>query len=99
MARARALLTTQDSILQSFPEVERVWGKAGRAETATDPAGLDMIETTISLKPESAWRPGITLEGLIDEMDRAVRMPGSSTRGRCPSRGASTCSPRVSARR
>ena len=76
VARAREILKTQDRILKSFPEVDHVWGKAGRATTATDPAGLDMFETTITLKPESAWRPGVTYEGLVTQMDSAVRLPG-----------------------
>ncbi len=76
VARAREILQTQDRILKSFPEVAHVWGKAGRAETATDPAGLDMFETTITLKPESAWRPGMTYDGLVAQMDSAVRLPG-----------------------
>ena len=76
VARAREILRIQDGILKSFPEVDHVWGKAGRANTATDPAGLDMFETTITLKPESAWRPGMTYEKLVAEMDSAVRLPG-----------------------
>jgi len=76
VAQARAILRTQDSILMSFPEVEHVWGKAGRAATATDPAGLDMFETTITLKRQSEWRPGMTYDRLIAEMDSAVRLPG-----------------------
>ncbi|NOT10028.1 MAG: efflux RND transporter permease subunit [Gemmatimonadales bacterium] len=76
IARAREILRIQDGILKSFPEVERVWGKAGRANTATDPAGLDMFETTITLKPEAEWRPGMTSEKLIAAMDSAVRLPG-----------------------
>jgi Cu(I)/Ag(I) efflux system membrane protein CusA/SilA len=76
VARAREILRIQDGVLKAFPEVERVWGKAGRAETATDPAGLDMFETTITLKPESDWRPGMTPERLVAEMDEAVQMPG-----------------------
>ncbi|MCK6372457.1 MAG: efflux RND transporter permease subunit, partial [Gammaproteobacteria bacterium] len=76
IARAREILATQDRILMSFPEVDHVWGKAGRANTATDPAGLDMIETTITLKPESEWRPGMTYEKLVAAMDSAVRLPG-----------------------
>ena len=76
VARAREILRIQDGILKSFPEVDHVWGKAGRANTATDPAGLDMFETTITLKPESAWRPGMTYEKLVAEMDSAVRVPG-----------------------
>ncbi len=76
VARAHEILRIQDGILKSFPEVERVWGKAGRANTATDPAGLDMFETTITLKPESAWRPGMTYDRLVAAMDSAVRLPG-----------------------
>ena len=76
VARARGLLQAQDRILKSFPEVEHVWGKAGRATTATDPAGLDMFETTITLKPERNWRPGITYDLLVSQMDSAVRLPG-----------------------
>jgi Cu(I)/Ag(I) efflux system membrane protein CusA/SilA len=76
VARAREILRIQDGILARFPEVERVWGKAGRANTATDPAGLDMIETTITLRPEREWRKGMTYERLIAAMDSAVRLPG-----------------------
>jgi len=76
VARAREILRIQDQILKQFPEVERVWGKAGRANTATDPAGLDMIETTITLKSESEWRPGMTFDKLVAEMDSATRLPG-----------------------
>jgi len=76
VARARQLLQTQDRILKSFPEVAHVWGKAGRAQTATDPAGLDMFETTITLKPEREWRPGMTYDRLVAQMDSALRMPG-----------------------
>jgi len=76
VARARELLRIQDSILKQFPEVDHVWGKGGRANTATDPAGLDMFETTITLKPRSAWRAGMTYEKLVAAMDSAVKMPG-----------------------
>ena len=76
VARAGEILRVQDGILKSFPEVEHVWGKAGRANTATDPAGLDMFETTITLKPESAWRKGVTYDALVAAMDSAVRLPG-----------------------
>jgi len=76
VARAREILRIQDGILKTFPEVEHVWGKAGRANTATDPAGLDMFETTITLTPESRWRAGMTYDKLVAEMDSAVRMPG-----------------------
>jgi Cu(I)/Ag(I) efflux system membrane protein CusA/SilA len=76
VARARELLRQQDAILKTFPEVDHVWGKAGRANTATDPAGLDMAETTISLRPRSEWRAGMTPERLVAAMDSAVRLPG-----------------------
>ena len=87
VARARELLRQQDAILRTFPEVTTVWGKAGRAETATDPAGLDMAETTISLKPKDEWRPGMTYEKLIDEMDAAVRLPGVTNAWTMPIKG------------
>jgi len=87
VARAREMLQIQDSILKSFPEVDHVWGKAGRANTPTDPAGLDMTETTITLKPESAWRPGMTQEKLVAEMDSAVRLPGSTNAWTMPIKG------------
>ena len=72
------MLQVQDRIIKSFPEVESVFGKAGRANTATDPAPLEMFETVINLKPENSWRPGMTVERLIDELDKAVKMPGVS---------------------
>lgn len=87
VARARALLRQQDSILAAFPEVATVWGKAGRANTATDPAGLDMFETTITLKPESEWRPGLTYDQLIAAMDSAVRTPGVTNAWTMPIKG------------
>jgi copper/silver efflux system protein len=87
VARAREVLRIQDGILKGFPEVERVWGKAGRAETATDPAGLDMFETTITLKPTAAWRPGMTVERLVAEMDSATRLPGVSNAWTMPIKG------------
>lgn len=76
ITKARELLQQTDKIIRQFPEVHHVFGKIGRAETATDPAGLDMIETTIMLKPESEWRPGMTVQKLIDELDRAIQFPG-----------------------
>jgi len=76
ITKARELLQQTDKIIRQFPEVHHVFGKVGRAETATDPAGLDMLETTIMLKPESDWRPGMTVQKLIDEMDRAIQFPG-----------------------
>jgi Cu(I)/Ag(I) efflux system membrane protein CusA/SilA len=87
VARAREILRVQDQILKSFPEVEHVWGKAGRATTATDPAGLDMFETTITLKPRSQWRPGITQDMLISQMDSAVMMPGVANAWTMPIKG------------
>ena len=76
ITKARELVQQTDRILMTFPEVENVLGKVGRAETATDPAPLSMLETTITLKPESEWRPGMTMDKLIDEMDEAINFPG-----------------------
>jgi Cu(I)/Ag(I) efflux system membrane protein CusA/SilA len=73
---ARRAMQVQDSILASFPEVASVFGKAGRANTATDPAQLDMIETAVVLRPEREWRPGITSERLVTAMDSATRTLG-----------------------
>ncbi|HEY9229068.1 MAG TPA: CusA/CzcA family heavy metal efflux RND transporter [Gemmatimonadaceae bacterium] len=87
IARAREIVRQQDSILKSFPEVEHVWGKAGRANTATDPAGLDMIETTITLRPREQWRPGFTFDGLVAAMDSAVKMPGVANAWTMPIKG------------
>jgi Cu(I)/Ag(I) efflux system membrane protein CusA/SilA len=87
IARAREILRQQDSILKSFPEVDHVWGKAGRANTATDPAGLDMIETTISLKPKEEWRKDVTFDGLVAAMDSAVKMPGVTNAWTMPIKG------------
>ena len=70
------LLQMQDKILKNIPEVSQVFGKAGRAETATDPAPLEMFETVINLKPESEWREGMTVEKLKDEMNDALSIPG-----------------------
>ena len=78
VTQAARALQTQDRILKSFPEVESVFGKAGRASTATDPAPLEMSETVINLKPERDWRPGMTIDRLIGEMDKAVQLPGIS---------------------
>jgi Cu(I)/Ag(I) efflux system membrane protein CusA/SilA len=78
VTKAAELLQTQDRILKSFPEVESVFGKAGRANSATDPAPLEMAETVINLKPESEWRPGMTVDRLIAEMDDAMQFPGVS---------------------
>ena len=87
VARAREIMRQQDAILKTFPEVHHVWGKAGRAETATDPAGLDMFETAITLKPESEWRTGITYDRLVAEMDSAVKMPGVTNAWTMPIQG------------
>ncbi len=87
IARARELLRQQDAILKSFPEVAHVWGKAGRANTATDPAGLDMFETTITLRPEREWRAGMTSDRLIAAMDSAVRLPGVTNAWTMPIKG------------
>jgi Cu(I)/Ag(I) efflux system membrane protein CusA/SilA len=98
VTQAKELLETQDRVLKSFPEVERVFGKAGRAETSTDPAPFSMMETTVILKPESEWRPKrrwyaswpdfvkpvlrpiwpdhVSWDELVDEMDKALRIPG-----------------------
>jgi len=76
VTKAKELLQQTDRIIGSFPEVDRVFGKIGRAETATDPAPLSMIETTIMLKPESEWREGMTMEKLVDELDKAIQFPG-----------------------
>ncbi|MGZ9112179.1 MAG: efflux RND transporter permease subunit, partial [Rhodoplanes sp.] len=78
ITKAAELLQTQNKIIKSFPEVESVYGKAGRALTATDPAPTEMFETVINLKPESAWRDGLTMDGLIAEMDQALQFPGVS---------------------
>ena len=76
ITKARELLQQTDKIIKSFPEVESVLGKIGRAETATDAAPLSMMETTIRLKPENEWRKGMTLEKLTREMDAAINFPG-----------------------
>jgi Cu(I)/Ag(I) efflux system membrane protein CusA/SilA len=78
VTKAGELLQTQDRILKTFPEVASVFGKAGRAMTATDPAPLEMFETVINLKPQSEWRPGMTMDKLIAEMDTAMQFPGVS---------------------
>jgi len=76
VTKAAELLQTQDRIIKSFPEVALVYGKAGRAQTATDPAPLEMFETVINLKPKEEWRPGMTIDKLIAEMDKALQFPG-----------------------
>jgi Cu(I)/Ag(I) efflux system membrane protein CusA/SilA len=76
VTKAAELVQIQNKIIKSFPEVESVIGKAGRAATATDPAPLEMFETVINLKPESQWRPGMDIDKLIAEMDKALQFPG-----------------------
>jgi Cu(I)/Ag(I) efflux system membrane protein CusA/SilA len=76
ITKAAELLQTQNKIIKSFPEVASVWGKAGRANTATDPAPTEMFETVINLKPEAEWRAGLTTDKLIAEMDKALQFPG-----------------------
>ncbi|MBL0121628.1 MAG: efflux RND transporter permease subunit [Betaproteobacteria bacterium] len=76
ITKAAELMQTQNKIIKSFPEVTSVYGKAGRANTATDPAPTEMFETVINLKPESEWRPGMTTDKLIAELDKALQFPG-----------------------
>ena len=78
IGKARELLQQTNKMIKTVPEVETVHGKAGRADTATDPAPLTMIETTIRLKPEDQWRPGMTMDRIRDELDAAVKVPGIS---------------------
>jgi Cu(I)/Ag(I) efflux system membrane protein CusA/SilA len=86
VTKAAELLQTQDRIIKSFPEVESVYGKAGRAATATDPAPTEMFETIINLKPKDQWRPGVTIDSLKAEMDRALQFPGVSNAWTMPIR-------------
>ena len=99
ITKAKELLQQTDRIIRRFPEVHHVFGKIGRAETATDPAPLSMIETTIMLKDESEWRPGMTPEKLVDELNAGFNSPDSPMPGPCRSRRASTCSRPASKRR
>jgi Cu(I)/Ag(I) efflux system membrane protein CusA/SilA len=78
ITKAAELVQTQNKIIKSFPEVASVFGKAGRAQTATDPAPVEMFETVINLKPEAEWRAGMTTDKLIAEMDKALQIPGVS---------------------
>ncbi|RUV68776.1 MAG: efflux RND transporter permease subunit [Mesorhizobium sp.] len=86
VTKAAELLQIQDRIIKSFPEIESVYGKAGRAQTATDPAPTEMFETIINLKPKSEWRAGITSESLKTEMDAALQFPGVSNAWTMPIR-------------
>ena len=76
VGKAKELLQQTDKLIRTVPEVKRVFGKIGRAETATDPAPLTMIETTIQLKPRSEWREGMTMDGLKQELDKLIQFPG-----------------------
>ncbi len=78
VTKAAELMQTQDRIIRSFPEVESVFGKAGRASTSTDPAPTEMFETVVNLKPKQQWRAGVTVDSLIAEMDKALQFPGVS---------------------
>lgn len=78
VTKSAELLQTQNKIIRTFPEVASVYGKAGRAQTATDPAPIEMSETVVNLKPKEEWRPGLTLDGLIQEMDKSLQFPGVS---------------------
>ena len=86
ITKAAELLQIQDRIIKSFPEVESVYGKAGRALTATDPAPTEMFETIINLKPKDEWRPGVTLDSLKAQMDAALQFPGVSNAWTMPIR-------------
>ncbi|RWQ59490.1 CusA/CzcA family heavy metal efflux RND transporter [Mesorhizobium sp.] len=86
VTKAAELMQMQDRIIKAFPEVESVFGKAGRAQTATDPAPPEMFETIINLKPKSQWRPGVTSESLKTEMDAALQFPGVSNAWTMPIR-------------
>jgi Cu(I)/Ag(I) efflux system membrane protein CusA/SilA len=86
ITKAAELVQTQDRIIKSFPEVQSVFGKAGRALTATDPAPTEMFETIITLKPKSEWRPGVTTDSLKQEMDAALQFPGVSNAWTMPIR-------------
>jgi len=76
ITEATTILQSMDRQLKQFPEVKSVFGKVGRSETATDPAPMSMVETVVVLKPENEWRPGLTYEALIDEMDQKLQYPG-----------------------
>jgi copper/silver efflux system protein len=87
VTKAAELLQKQDQIIKSFPEVKSVFGKAGRANTATDPAPMEMFETVIQLKPEAQWPAGLTIDKLIAKMDAALQFPGVSNAWTMPIKG------------
>src|SRR4030095_16831642 len=78
VTKSAELMQTQDRIIRSFPEVESVYGKAGRAASATGPPRAKMYETVVNLKPKQEWRAGVTIDSLIAEMDKALQFPGVS---------------------
>ncbi len=96
VGKAREILQQTDKLIRTVPEVQNVFGKAGRAESATDPADLVMMETSIQLKPRDQWRPGMTPEKLKEELDSLIRFPGLTNAWVPPSRPASTCWPPAS---
>jgi Cu(I)/Ag(I) efflux system membrane protein CusA/SilA len=87
ITEVQKVLQAQDKILRQFPEVKSVFGKAGRSLSPTDPAPLEMVEATIVLKPQDQWRPGMTPEKLVSEMDQAVKMPGIANGWTMPIKG------------
>uniref|UniRef100_UPI0035AE4BFE efflux RND transporter permease subunit n=1 Tax=Rhodoblastus sp. TaxID=1962975 RepID=UPI0035AE4BFE len=87
VTKAAELLQRQDRIIKSFPEVESAYGKAGRVSSATDPAPTEMFETVIQLKPKEQWRPGLTIDKLVAEMDAALQFPGVSNAWTMPIKG------------
>ena len=87
IGEAQKVLQVTDRIIKGFPEVDRVLGKAGRAETSTDPAPVSMLETLITLKPKSQWRPHLTQEELIGQMNEALTLPGLANAWTMPIKG------------
>ncbi|MGC8580377.1 MAG: efflux RND transporter permease subunit, partial [bacterium] len=87
ITQARQVLQVSDRIIKSFPEVTSVFGKAGKADTSTDPAPLEMIETIINLKPQSQWPQGVTWKKLIDQMNAAINIPGVTNAWTMPIKG------------
>ncbi len=87
ITQARQMLQVTDRIIKSFPEVQSVFGKSGKADTSTDPAPLEMIETIINLKPQSQWPKGVTWKKLIDRMNTAINMPGLTNAWTMPIKG------------
>ena len=87
VTKAAELLQTQDRIIKTFPEVVSAYGKAGRVSSATDPAPMEMFETVVQLKPKEQWRPGLTVDKLIAEMDAALQFPGVSNAWTMPIKG------------